>query len=461
MNSKKVIEKVLIANRGEVAVRIIQAAHLLNIKTVLIYTQTDKNTLAVKYADETICIGSGEAKESYLNIEEILCIAKNMNCDAIHPGYGMLSENLEFRRECEKENIDFIGPTLANFEKLQNKFHTKKIAMECGVETIPGCVELIKSENDLQQGIKELSFPIVIKANSGGGGKGVLICENREEVVNLFNSAVLESQAAFGDHILYLEELIETYSHIEVQVLGDKNGNQIVLGCRDCTTQFKNQKVIEETVANKISKAQKQEVQEKALQIIKKVNYVGAGTVEFLYDHKVEKFYFMEINKRLQVEHGISEMTSGIDIVKAQFLIEQGESVFALHTDFAPRKYAIECRVCALDCRDNVIKPSCGVIKEIDYPFGIPNLRIESGIRRGGEVSPYYDSLLVKLILSGESRKSVTKQMIEAVQCLNITGIETNQSIIIRLLKSKEFSNERYDNHNFENVIEYQAKYTS
>lgn len=432
--------KILIANRGEIAVRIIRACKELGIKTIAVYSTADRESLHVKLADEKVCIGDVSPKSSYLNINNIISAALQKGAEAIHPGYGFLSENPEFASICEDVGIKFIGPKSYVIEKLGKKDLAKKIMMEHGVPVVPGPAKGITDPNEGLKIAKEIGFPVVIKAVSGGGGRGIRFIFNESDFIQVFQEASHEADISFNDPSLYIEKMIQNPKHIEFQILADEHGNCIHLGERDCSAQRRKQKVIEETPSTAITPEQRKSLGSKIVKALSDIGYTNAGTVEFLYENG--EFYFMEVNTRIQVEHPVTEVSTGIDIVKEQIKIAAGEKLKYKQSDINLNLNAIECRINAED-PDRNFMPFAGKIENIIFPGG-HGVRVDSGIYPGAVISPYYDSMIMKLICFGESREIVIAKSIRALQETYIEGIKSNINFLLKILTSDKFLNGSY-----------------
>lgn len=428
--------RVLIANRGEIALRIIRACHELDIETVLVYSTADKESLGVKLATESICIGSEQSKDSYLNMANILSAAILSKVDAIHPGYGFLSENPNFVDLVEKCNIDFIGPKKETIELLGNKSRARKLMIDNEIPVLPGSDGDVESMDELKRIASKIGYPLIIKASSGGGGRGMRIIYDDENLEKEYLNAKSESRVSFGTDKVYVERYVEDPRHIEVQILADNFGNVIHLGERDCSIQRRNQKILEESPAPRLSLKTRNTIRNTALKIAKISNYRNAGTVEFIVD-KNEKFYFLEMNTRLQVEHPVTEMVSGIDLVKEQVRIASGLKLRYRQEDVLIRGHAIECRI---NCEDiyNGFMPSFGRIENLNIPNGF-NVRFDSHIYEGYEIGPYYDSLIGKLVVSSNNRLEAIKKMRTALEELNIEGIEVNTELHYGIMHDLDF----------------------
>ena len=432
--------KILIANRGEIAVRIIRACREMGISTVAVYSQADKNALHVSMADESYCIGGAQVADSYLNMAAILEVAVVSGAQAIHPGYGLLSENAKFVSLCEKCNIEFIGPSSAMIEKLGDKDEARKTMRNAGVPVTPGS-DVIDDIDEARQKAAEIGFPLLVKARSGGGGRGIRRVDKIEDFDNAFLSAKAEAQSAFGDGAVYMERFLTPVKHIEMQLLCDKYGNVVCLGERECSVQRKNQKLIEESPSPAITPDIRKRMMEAAVKAAKAVNYENAGTVEFLLD-KDKNFYFMEMNTRLQVEHPVTEMVTGLDIVQWQIRIASGSKLTVTQDRVFMHGNAIECRINAED-PDNDFRPGCGKINFIHVPGG-PCVRFDTAIYQDYSVPPYYDSMIGKLIVQARSRELAIRKMKMALSELTINGIKHNRDLHIDILSDNAFVSGTY-----------------
>tara|TARA_B110000438_G_scaffold92534_1_gene92037 strand:- start:45449 stop:46783 length:1335 start_codon:yes stop_codon:yes gene_type:complete len=428
------INKVLIANRGEIALRIIRSCKEMGLKTVSVYSTIDKESLHVKFADEAVCIGPPISKESYLSIPRIMAAAEITNADAIHPGYGFLSENSEFSKICQESKIKFIGPDAKMIERMGDKVTAKDTMRKAGIATIPGSDGLIKSVEEGKKIAKNIGYPVILKATAGGGGKGMRIVNNEDEFLNSWNGAKNESEAAFSNSELYLEKFIEEPHHIEIQIMGDQYGNVSHLSERDCSIQRRHQKLVEETPSPFVDQNLRNKMGEAAVKAGKFINYEGAGTIEFLVD-KHKDFYFMEMNTRIQVEHAITEEVTDYDLIKEQIKVADGVKVSGKH--YFPNKYSIECRINAEDPSAN-FRPCPGKITALHKPGG-HGVRVDSHIYSGYEIPPNYDSMIAKLIVSHQSREEAIVRMKRALQEFIIEGIKTTIPFHIKLMDNKEF----------------------
>jgi acetyl-CoA carboxylase, biotin carboxylase subunit len=448
------IQKILIANRGEIALRIMRSCKEMGIKSVAVYSEVDRTSRHVLYADEAICIGAAQASESYLNIEKILQAAKQFNADAIHPGYGFLSENAAFVKRCKEEGILFIGPNAESMEAMGDKISARQNMIKAGVPVVPGTSEDLIPDDLLQKG-REIGLPVIIKATAGGGGKGMRLVREEKELFEAYYSAKAEAKASFGNDSVYIEKYIESPHHVEIQFLGDCYGNVVHLFDRECSVQRRHQKIVEESPSPFIHPKTRKQMGEIAVKAAKAVNYIGAGTIEFLVDDQ-QHFYFLEMNTRLQVEHPITEEVLGIDLVKEQIHIANGKALRFKQEELYQRGHAIECRICAEDT-ENDFAPSPGIIKHIQAPEGI-GVRIDSFIYDGYEIPIYYDSMLGKLIVWATNRTYALERMRRVLYEYKITGIKTNIDYLRRIMDTKDFVKGEYTTHFIdENTQQLQA----
>ena len=419
--------KILIANRGEIAVRIIRACREMGISTVAIYSEADKDALHVSLADEAYCVGPAQVGDSYLNMLNILTIAVSSGAQAIHPGYGLLSENAKFVSLCEKCNITFIGPSSQMIEDLGDKDKARKTMQKAGVPVTPG-TEVIEDENEAKAAAGKIGYPILIKARSGGGGRGIRLVEKEEDFLNAFRSASSEAKSAFGDSGCYIEKFLKPVKHIEMQLLCDKHGNVLCLGERECSVQRKNQKLIEESPSPSITPEIRAKMMDAATKAAKAVNYNSVGTVEFLLD-KNKNFYFMEMNTRLQVEHGVTEMVTGLDLVQWQIRVAAGCKLDKTQDQIFFHGHAIECRINA-ENPDKDFRPSCGKITKLHIPGG-SFVRFDTAIYQDYVIPPFYDSMVGKVIVQGRTRDLAIRKMKMALSELSISGIDNNRNLQI------------------------------
>lgn len=430
------IEKVLIANRGEIAVRIIRACREMGIETVAVYSEADKEALHTQLADEAICIGPAPSTESYLSMERIISATLVSGADAIHPGFGFLSENSKFAELCEQCNINFIGPDSSVMRKMGNKQIARNTMVAAGVPVIPGSKEPIYDAKTGAEIAKEITYPVIVKAALGGGGKGMRVAETPEEFENSFNTAQKEAQMAFGDGTMYIEHFVQHPRHIEFQIMADKHGNVIHLGERDCSVQRNHQKMIEEAPSIALSEEMRQKMGTAAVKAAKAADYTNAGTIEFLLE-KSGNFYFMEMNTRIQVEHPVTEWVTGIDLIKEQIRVADGKELSYKQEDVKITGHAIECRINAENPKKN-FRPSPGKITDMYLPGG-KGVRIDAAIYSGYTVTPYYDSMLAKLIVHAKNRKEAIRKMRSALGEIIIEGIDTNVDYQYEILHHPDF----------------------
>lgn len=429
-------QKLLIANRGEIAVRIIRACREMGIKTVAVYSQADADALHTQLADESICIGKAEAKDSYLNMERILSATIASGADAIHPGFGFLSENSKFAELCEKCNIAFIGPSAKTIEETGNKSEARNAMVRAGVPVIPGTKNPIFTAEAGRKFADEIGYPVMIKAALGGGGKGMRVVRNSTDFEKNFQNAQREAENGFGDNSMYIEKYIEHPKHIEFQILADNEGNTIHLGERDCSVQRRHQKMIEESPCTALDEDLREQMGAMAVRAAKAVGYRNAGTVEFLLDSH-RQFYFMEINTRIQVEHGVTELVTGIDLVKEQIRIAAGEKLGLRQSDIHLTGHAMEVRINA-ENPDKNFAPCPGTIQELHIPGG-NGVRIDTAVYPGYIIPPYYDSMIMKVMVYDKDRESALKKMRSTLGEVIIEGVTTNLDFQYEILKNKEF----------------------
>mgnify|MGYP000464443244 FL=1 len=444
-------DKILIANRGEIAVRIIRACREMGIKTVAVFSEPDREALHTQLADEAVCIGSAKVGDSYLDMNNIISAAVEKQAQAIHPGFGFLSENSMFAGVCKDCNIKFIGPKGSVIDALGNKANARQMMINAGVPVIPGSDGILADVEQAYEMADKLGYPVIVKASAGGGGKGIRIVRKKEELKEAFLSAQSETKAAFGDDSMYMEKLIEGARHVEVQILGDSFGNVIHLGERDCSLQRKNQKVLEETPCEVLSEITRAKICDSAVRAAKAAGYENAGTIEFLYDEDSDKYYFMEMNTRVQVEHPITEMVTGVDIVKEQIRIAAGEKLLYTQDDIKISGHAIECRINAENPSRN-FAPCPGTIDYLLMPSGGLGLRVDSAIYQGYEIPPYYDSMLAKVIVHGRDRDEAIAKMKRALYEFIIEGVDTNIEYQNKILNNKQFEKCQYNTSFLENV---------
>jgi acetyl-CoA carboxylase, biotin carboxylase subunit len=417
------IKKLLIANRGEIAVRIIRACKELDIKTVAVYSEADKEALHVQLADEAYCIGPKLSKDSYLNFTNIMSVATLTEVDAIHPGYGFLAENADFAEICKDCNIEFVGPTPEAIQKMGIKDVARDTMKNANVPIVPGSDGIIESEEEALEIANKIGFPVIIKATAGGGGKGIRVAKSEEELIKGIRVTQKEAETAFGNPGVYLEKFIEDFRHVEIQVLADKHGNVVHLGERDCSIQRRLQKLVEETPSPAISPEIRQKMGDASVKAAKAVNYVGAGTIEYIFDRNSNEFYFMEMNTRIQVEHPVTEMVTGVDLIKEQIKIADNEKLSISQEDIKLDGHAIECRINAEDPFRNFM-PSAGNINMYLAPGGL-GVRVDSAAYTGYQIPPYYDSMIAKLITYAPTREEAIKRMKRALDEFVVEGVHT------------------------------------
>ena len=427
--------KVLIANRGEIALRALRACRELGIKTVSVYSDADKGLKHLRFSDETVCIGPAQPSESYLNTASILSAAELTEVDAIYPGYGFLAENPEFASQCNESGFKFIGPSSETIKKMGDKITAKNFVSNYGIPIVPGYTgEIPDDESKFKNIVKEIGYPIILKATAGGGGRGMRVVETEEELINFTEITMQEAQNSFGNNKVYIEKYIQNPRHIEVQIIGDGKGNAIHLGTRDCSTQRRHQKIIEEAPAINIENESLSKILVSCTNLCKEISYEGVGTLEFLYENG--NFYFIEMNTRIQVEHPVTEMITGYDIVKAQFRIALGMSIELNQDDVKFNGHAIECRINAED--PETFQPCPGQITKMHTAGGF-GIRYDSHIYGGYTVPPFYDSLLAKIITQANTRKSSIKRMLSALDEFFVEGIKTNQMLHQKILNDETF----------------------
>ena len=443
-------EKILIANRGEIAVRIIRACRNMGIRSVAVYSKEDQDSLYVQLADQRICIGEGPAKNNYLNMDQIIMAAKNMGADAIHPGYGFLSENSEFVRRCKENGIAFIGPEADVIDRMGNKSHARKTMMDAGVPVVPGTREPVYDAEVGKKLAKEIGYPVMIKASSGGGGKGMRVAENEDEFEFQFGMAQRESANAFGDDTMYIERYIQNPRHVEIQIMTDSFGNVVALGDRDCSVQRNHQKLIEESPSPAVSDEMRAEMNKYAILAAKTVGYTNAGTIEFIVDPKGH-FYFMEMNTRIQVEHGVTEMVTGTDLIIEQIRVAMGEPLSFTQEDVRPRGHAIECRINA-EIPEKNFMPSPGVVRHLHLPAG-NGVRVDTGLYTGYRIPSEYDSMIAKVIVHAPTREAALMKMRSALNEMLVIGVETNLDFQYQIMRHPIFAEGKADTGFIENAM--------
>ncbi|MDQ0220803.1 acetyl-CoA carboxylase biotin carboxylase subunit [Peribacillus cavernae] len=431
------IKKLLIANRGEIAVRIIRACKELGIETVAVFSEADREALHVQLADEAYCIGPTASKDSYLNFTNIISAAKLTGSDAIHPGYGFLAENADFAELCRECSIIFVGPSPEAISKMGTKDVARETMHEAGVPIVPGSQGIIKDSGQAIELAEKIGYPVIIKATAGGGGKGIRVARTEDDLVNGIRITQQEAMTAFGNPGVYMEKYIEDFRHVEIQIMADSHGNAIHLGERDCSIQRRLQKLLEETPSPAIDTDMRREMGEAAVKAALAVDYSGAGTVEFIYDAKNRKFYFMEMNTRIQVEHPVTEMVTGVDLIKEMIYVASGKKLSLKQEDVTFNGWAIECRINAENPEKNFM-PSAGQIKMYLPPGGF-GVRVDSAAYPGYTIPPYYDSMIAKLIVHGATRKEAIEKMKRALSEFAIEGVHTTVPFHIKLLQHEQF----------------------
>ncbi|SHE66442.1 biotin carboxylase [Mariniphaga anaerophila] len=438
------IKKILIANRGEIAIRIMRTCREMDISSVAVFSEADRTSQHVRYADEAYYIGKAPSGDSYLNIEKIIEVAKNCNADAIHPGYGFLSENAKFARRCNEEGIIFIGPSPEVIDQMGDKIKARETMIKAGIPVVPGTEGSINSEEEALNAIKEIGLPVMIKASAGGGGKGMRLVHTKEDIVSAVRAARSEAKSAFGDDSVYIEKYITSPHHIEFQILGDQHGNAVHLFERECSVQRRHQKMIEETPSPLMTPELRSEMGRAAVDAAKAVNYTGAGTIEFLVDDDLN-YYFLEMNTRLQVEHPITERVTGVDLVKQQIKTAEGHPLEIQQEKLFQRGHAIECRIYAED-PDNNFMPSAGKIYKITEPLGL-GVRTDGYVYEGYEIPIYYDPMISKLIVWGANRDEAIRRVRRALYEYKITGVKTSIKFLERIMNTPDFIDGKYDTH--------------
>ena len=442
--------KVLIANRGEIAVRIIRACRNMGIRSVAVYSKEDAESLHVKLADQRVCIGEGAAKDSYLNMDRILQAAINMGADAIHPGFGFLSENSEFVRRCEEAGITFIGPKSDVIDAMGNKSQARSTMMAAKVPVVPGTKEPVYDAAAACEMADSIGYPVMIKASSGGGGKGMRVCASADEFEYQFNLAQRESVNAFGDDTMYIEKFIENPRHVEIQIIADNYGNVVALGDRDCSVQRNHQKMIEESPSPAINDETRKKMNEYAVLAAKTVGYTNAGTIEFIVSQSGE-FYFMEMNTRIQVEHGVTEMVTGTDLIIEQIRIAMGEPLSFTQDDIVIRGHAIECRINAESPGQNFM-PSPGKVEHIHLPAG-NGVRVDTALYEGHTIPTQYDSMIAKVIVHAPDREAALRKMQSALDEMVVVGVETNLDFQYQIIRNPIFCAGEADTGFIENIM--------
>ena len=446
-------KKILIANRGEIALRIYRACKEMGIATVAVHSTADSNSMAVRLADESVCIGPPASKDSYLNIPSILSAAALTGADAIHPGYGFLSENSQFVRMVEEHGFNFIGPKAEHIDMMGDKVMAKQTAQKLGLPVIPGSEGAVTDAEEGRKAAIEMGFPVIIKAASGGGGRGMKVVRNEKEFIEQFKTARTEAEANFGDSTVYMEKYLETPRHIEVQIFGDKHGNAIHLGERDCSTQRRHQKVIEEAPSPALTPELRDEIGTLAANMVREMGYIGAGTIEFLFEKG--KFYFMEMNTRIQVEHPVTEMLTGVDLIAEQIRVAYGEPLRLTKDKIHFRGHAMEVRINAEDPQTFI--PSPGQIQMFHAPGGM-GVRFDSAVYAGYKIPPFYDSMVGKLIVHGRTREECMRRMRRAIGETIVDGVKTTLPLHLWILEQPEFISGDYTIHWLEKKLAEKAE---
>ena len=435
-------KRVLVANRGEIAVRVIRALRALSVSSVAVYSKEDRDALHTRLADERVCIGEGAARNSYLNMDTILTVAKNTGCDAIHPGYGFLSENAHFAKKCEENGITFIGPTAEVIEEMGNKSEARRRMREAGVPVVPGSLSVLYDVGEALEEARKMGFPVMIKASSGGGGKGMRECYKEEDFEKDFLTAQRESANAFSDDAMYLEKLILEPRHVEVQIMGDSYGHVIALGERDCSIQRNHQKLVEESPSPAVSEKTRKAMMEAAVKAAASVRYTGAGTIEFIME-KDGQFYFMEMNTRIQVEHGVTELLTNTDLVMEQIRVSAGEKLSYRQEDIPFLGHSIECRINA-EIPEKNFMPSPGKITALHLPGG-NGVRVDTALYTGYTVPMEYDSMIAKVLVLGRNRAEAIQKMRVALEEMLVLGVETNLDFQYKIMRSEAFREGKVD----------------
>ncbi|MEZ6194248.1 MAG: acetyl-CoA carboxylase biotin carboxylase subunit [Planctomycetota bacterium] len=440
--SAPLFRRVLVANRGEIAVRIIRACHALGIPTTVVHSTADRDTMPVRLAEEAWCIGPPEARESYLNVEKILEVAKLSGCDAVHPGYGFLAENANFARRAGELGVTFVGPNPDAITAMGDKINSRRKMIDAGVPVVPGVESPRFTEAELRAAAKDIGYPVMLKATAGGGGKGIRIVESEAGLWDAYTRSVSEAEKAFGDGVVYVEKAVQGPHHVEFQVFGDRHGNVVHMFERECSVQRRHQKVVEETPSPFVTPALRDEMATAAVEAARAIGYDNAGTVEFLVDRD-RRFYFLEMNTRLQVEHPVTEMVLGRDLVAEQLRVAAGQPLSFRQEDLVPQGHAIEVRICAEDPENNFV-PALGRVKAMTAPSG-PGIRVDSALFSGLEVTLHYDSMLAKLIAWGEDRPAAIARLKQALGEFKIAGLKTNIPFLGGIVRDPRFVAGDYD----------------
>jgi acetyl-CoA carboxylase, biotin carboxylase subunit len=447
-------QKILVANRGEIALRVICACKEMGIATVAVYSEADRNSLHVRFADEAVCIGPPRSSESYLNIPQVISAAEITNVDAIHPGYGFLSENANFASVCEASEITFIGPPPEIIEMMGDKDRARREVRAAGLPTVPGTDGIIEGEEQLSEAAKKIGYPLILKASAGGGGRGMRIVRRVEDLLTSYQAARSEAQQAFGNPDMYGEKFIEKPRHIEFQVLGDQHGHVVHLGERECSIQRRHQKLVEESPSPVMTAKLRKEMGDKVVKAMKEIGYTNAGTIEFLMDED-GSIYFIEMNTRIQVEHPVTELVTGVDLIKAQIRIAAGEHLKDATGEISYSGHAIECRINAEDPETFV--PSAGRITTFQAPGGL-GVRVDSAAYADAVIPPYYDSMIAKLVVKGRDREEAIARMKRALEMFVIEGIRTSIPLQRKIMADPEFAAGRFDTHFIERFLAHHGK---
>jgi propionyl-CoA carboxylase alpha chain len=448
------MKKILVANRGEIAIRVMKTAHKMGIKTVAVFSTADRNAPHVKFANEAVCIGEAPSNQSYLRGDKIIEVAKSLNVDAIHPGYGFLSENASFAELCEKNNIIFVGPKSKAIKIMGSKLAAKEAVKAYHIPMVPGIDEAITDINKAQEIAKEIGFPILIKASAGGGGKGMRVVEKKSDLESQMNRAISEATSAFGDGSVFIEKYVTSPRHIEIQVMADSHGNVLHFFERECSIQRRHQKVVEEAPSSVLSPELRQKMGEAAIKVAKSCDYLGAGTVEFLLDGH-HNFYFLEMNTRLQVEHPVTELISGVDLVELQIKVARGEALPMQQEDLKIKGHALELRVYAEDPLNDFL-PSVGHLEVYKIPEG-EGIRVDNGFEEGMDIPIYYDPMLSKLITYGKTREEAIQLMIKAIENYQVKGVETTLPFGKYVCEHDAFRSGNFDTHFVKNYYSPEA----
>ena len=447
-------KKILIANRGEIALRVIRACREMGIFSVAVYSEADRNSLHVLLADEAYCVGPAPSAQSYLNVENIIAAIKASGAEAVHPGYGFLSENAEFAQAIEAMGVKFIGPSPESIDAMGDKVSARNLMKKAGVPIVPGSAGVIKDLKELREVAKTVGYPVLIKASSGGGGKGMRLVYEESELESAFRAAQSEALKFFADDSVYIERFIQNPKHIEIQVFGDKHGNAVHLYERECSVQRRHQKIIEESPSPAVPSNIREQMGEIAVKACKSIQYTGAGTLEFIFDSISKEFFFMEMNTRLQVEHPVTEMVTGFDLVKEQINVAWGKPLSFKQADVKQRGHAIEARICAEDPETYV--PSPGLIRRCRHPMG-PFIRIDSYAYPGYEIPIHYDPMIAKLIVWGETRQEAMDRMARALKEFSLTGVKTNIPLLTSILEEEKFLDGSYTTQSLEKDFKHMA----